>query len=470
MRRFSGVAAILFASAMGCGKTQTFVDGSVLDSNIADAGVTIDATPSGDVTVTTYSRCCTDPAGTPVADIDVVSVQPDGSAGPTGKTDATGKVTLSGVLQGAAITVIYPTADGYQLVTTLGVKPGDDLVYGEQYLQTLPAGTGGTMTVNIPAQAGATSYYVYTPCGAYGFTAPGAVTVAEGCTVATATLLVVAYDGNYVPLASGVLRDVPFTDGATATLAAWDPVTVDGFAASVSGLPADVSSVALYATPVFAGRLVYYQSFPTPDAGSAAGTMTFPADGDRIASWAEIHRSAQVGRHEVYQGLAGDATSVSLTSPQLPWLGQVLVNSAAQIGTWVQVGDGAYDAAVGFVSWSRYDAGNNVTTYYNWTVEVPPGLNVWTWASPPAALADYVPVSSDNISGSVQLVDLSGVDGYDAARAAPEWQWTCPVCATQSGDLTGTSSAAFNWDGAEGFITGAPHAGPQAPRAARHAR
>jgi hypothetical protein len=454
MRRCSGVAAIIFATAAGCGGGKTFVDAGRGDANTIDGGVTIDATPVGDVTVTTYSRCCTDPAGTPVADIQVVSIQPDGSAGPSGTTDASGKVTLSGVLQGASITAIYPTGDGYHLVTTLGVRPGDDLVYGEQYIADLSPGTGGSLTLDLPAYAGAAHYYVFTPCGSFTFTAAGTLTVPENCTIATGDLILFAYDASYNTIATGVLKDVPFTDGASVTLAAWTPATA-AFAATLTGLPADVNNVAIYAAAVYGDRDFYSSTYPTPDAGSASAMMSVPADSDRLASWAEVHRMAQVGRHEVYQGLAGDATSISLADPQLPWLGQLLVNSAAQIGTWVQIGDQPYDAAVGFVSWSRFDAVNDVTTSYDWTIEVPPGLTMWTWASPPAALADYLPATSDNISGDLQLVDLSGVDDYDAARAAPEWQWTCPLCATQSGELTGVSSAAFRWDGAEGFVTGA---------------
>src|SRR5512140_524929 len=116
MRRFPGVAAAVFACAVGCGKTTALSDApGAIDGSSIDANTTVDAIPVGDVTVTTHSRCCTEPNGTLEANVPVFSVQPGGAAGPMGMTDATGKVTLTGVLTGAAITEVYTIPTGYQI-------------------------------------------------------------------------------------------------------------------------------------------------------------------------------------------------------------------------------------------------------------------------------------------------------------------------------------------------------------------
>jgi hypothetical protein len=46
------------------------------------------------------------------------------------------------------------------------------------------------------------------------------------------------------------------------------------------------------------------------------------------------------------------------------------------------------------------------------------------------------------------LVDLSSATSHDELRAAPEWHWWCPGCATKTGELAGQSNVSF--DGAEG--------------------
>jgi len=463
MRRFQGVAASLFACACvaGCGKTTALVDGAVAaDSNTADGNTTADATPSGDVTVTTYSRCCTEKWKTLEPDIQVVSIQPNGSPGPKGTTDATGKTTLSGVLQGASVTAAYPLdGGGYQLVTMAGVKPGDNLVFGDIYSPSATGGTGA-VTINFPAVAAATTIYAYYACNGSTQVAGGATTSIQlgiNCDLPTTNVLLVATDDSAQVIATGVVKGVTFTDTQTGTLASWNPVTANTFTESMTGAFDDVAEIDFAAQTVADGvagdQVMSYQSgygYVSQPSGTAT-VMTTVGPGDRIFAYATLRPTLQVGNKEVYAALAPTATSVTFDEPALPWLTPFNVSSAAEAATWFTIGKGPYDGTVAFLQWCRNDGGEGCTNSY-WNLVIPPGTTTLAWSNtPPAEIAAYVPVDTDNVTGSLQLVDLSSANGFDDLRNTPEWQITCPYCATQDGELPTGSTLA---DGGEGGFVG----------------
>ncbi len=457
MRRFPGVASVVFACAIGCGKTTSLSDASHIDSASTDANTTVDAVPMGDVTVTTHSRCCTEPAGTLDANIPVFSIQPDGTAGPTGTTDATGKVTLSGVQAGASITAVYPTGTtSFQLVTVLAVKPGDNIVLGDEYTNGLPSGTG-TMTVTYPTVPGATNYTVYSPCSLDSAGGAGlSVTVNLNCTTPTANLLVVALDDSGNVIAAGVLHGVTFTNGQTVALAAWTTSSATNFTESISGLIPEVNYVYMLSEAVVDGTTRLQQSNSMAPASGAASLMfDVPGVGDRTFASAQLSRNGQVGRQVTYRNGPGDATTATFPAPTLPWLGQVIINSAAQSAAWLQVGKGSYDAAVLYANWNHLDVAQDTTIFYDWTVVVPPGVTQLDWSNPPAALAGYYPADTDSVGVNLQLIDLANTASYDELRAVPEWQWTCPDCVLENGEVTGVSSVSF--DGSEGFQLAGTH-------------
>jgi hypothetical protein len=455
MRRCRGVASALFVCA-ACGKTHTLADAPTGDSNTADAASQIDATTS--VTVTTYSRQGVHPSGTLEADIPVVTVQPNGSLGPVGMTGADGTVTLTGVEAGAGISAIYPVPNGAATdrvtVTMLGVKPGDHLVFGERFADTPGPADAGTLTIDFPAVTNATSYEAYWSCGSTSVQAPAtSLGVGETCAMPTVNVLLLARDGTGTIIASGVVKHAPFTSSNTVTLAAWTPATANNFTVSATGLAAATNGASLGVDMVVDGAYELSSWGGATVAGNAASMMfQAPPGGDRIYAYAMLRQNGgTVGRKEAYAALAQDATTASFTEPALPWLGNATtIDAAKQTITWTEVGTGAYDAAVVRGSWSRTDAGTQVTTNYTWIVAGPPGGgNSLSWAGAPAALAPYLPGTTDTINGeSVMLVDLSSATSFDQLRAAPEWQWSTPGRATARGELTGISTASF--DGAEG--------------------
>ena len=470
MRRFQGVAALLFASAAGCGKTTSLSDAPTHDASNADTNTVTDATPTGDVTVITKSRCCTEAPGTLDANVPVFSVQPDGNAGPAGQTDTNGKVVLTGVKEGASITAIY-TLDStdFQLVTVLAVKPGDTITLGDSYGAQVASSTG-TLNATFPPFAGASSYTVYVPCAQQN-AAASPIGLAENCAVPTANVLFFALDANFTVIASGYVKGVAFTDGATAALTAWTAVPAGGFTTSITGLIDDVDEFDVNAILEADGTTTWGASgnvFPVSN-NAATVNVQLPIGGDRTYVKSTLWRSSNsFGRQEMYTSVGPTATAATFPPPTLPWLGQgALVDATSGTLSWLQLGGTSYDAAYASVSWSRNDIANDTTDYYSWNILIPPGQTAFQWSSPIAALAPYLPVATDSINSNpqLQLIDLGDATGYDGTRAVPEWQWQCPGCATETGEVTGVSAVAFPLNGGEGFAPahGRPHA--PAPRA-----
>jgi hypothetical protein len=451
MRRFQGVAAVLFASAAACGKTTALSDAPTGDGKQIDSNANIDAA-AGQVTVITKSRkTSTSPAGTVVAGVSVYAVQPSGTAGATGQTDSNGKVVLDGVLPGASITAVYMAdATDYQVVTVVGVKPGDTITLGDLYALAPAGGNTGVLNVTFPSVTGATSYQVYSPCNSTsGAASP--IALPESCVLPSANLVLIAADATGNTLAGGVIKSAPYTDGQTAALTAWSPVPSGGFTVSISGLIADVTQAGLWGDMVVDGGAYVFdrgQTISPLTGGAASANFQLPGAGDRTSVGATLYRT-KYGDQETYSNVAPTATSATLPAPGLPWLGSRQLDASGQTVAWLQFGSGAYDGGFANIQWSRTVA--TTTTQYNWNILVPPGQSSFAWGTPTAALAPYVPAAADTFNQfHVQLVDLSSATDYDQLRAAPEWQWQSPYNTTEDGELTGVSSVAY---GAEGNTT-----------------
>jgi hypothetical protein len=460
MRRFSGIAAGLFfcVGAGACGKTIAYTDASNGDDDAVDAMTT----PPGQVTVTTKSRCCSEPMGTLKSGIQVLAIQPHGEAGDSGATDASGVVTLEDVQAGATITAIYPTDDGYDLVTVVGVQPGDDLVFGERY-QPVVAGTDGLMNVSWPQVVGSPRYDISHPCTTNYFygetTTSGQLNQYAYCQTPTGNIRFIAYDPSYYIAQTGSLRGVAYTNGASVSLPSWSPPF--NFSASISGVPTAVDQVQLNAYSYLPGtQSLGGNTYLAPDAGNASGSFLMYAGGDSILASARMTRPGDLGPQDSYQTLPATATSATFTAPQMPWVGGTLISASGASGTWVQVGDEPYDGAVAYASWSRFvpdGAEGGTYTYYSWQVTLPPGVTGWSWTDAPAALADYLPTIGDSLNSDIELVDLSTTDGFDTLRATPEWIYACPQCSIQEGDLDGTANVAYAGnDGGEGLALTSP--------------
>lgn len=445
----SGLSGLL--ALVGCGD-----DGAARIPDAPPLPDGPDVIPSGPVNVTTLARCCIVTPLTPQAGVVVVAVQPDGSVGDSGTSDAEGKVTLDDVQEGATIAALYPEdADNRtQLSTIGGVKPGDELTFGDNYFRPDAMGTSpGGVTLQVPALPGLSSYEVLSPCGYFygGASASMTVSTYEHCQTPTAPLALVAF-GNDGPLASGFLPAAPFTDGAVATLSEWVPNT--DVAISISGLD-ERTYLDLYGVAAY--PLMPYDFYVDGDGegSSYAGTVAMPATAPRTYALARLGRDGLPGRQRAFR--AG-SSPIALTAPALPWLAGVVVSADAGQAVWLQT-PGTSDATVLRMMWYR-PGGDEGYRYYFWNAILPPGTGKLDLDVPSPALQAFLPAPGDRVYLEVSLIDLASTADYDAVRAVPEWLATDPEAAVAAGDET-TAALSYTADGGEGFAAVSARTAPR---------
>jgi hypothetical protein len=456
MRRFQGIAASIFACACvaGCGKTNTLGDAPSGDSNTTDANTTPDAALA--VTVTTYSRSNSVtpvPNHTLVADVPVYVVTSAGAIDQMGMTNAQGTISFLGVAPGSSVTAVYTVSGGYKIVTTVGVKPGDNLVYGDVY-RTQPGtiATPGTMNITFPTVANATQYEVHHPCNYSDSGAASPVAININCDLTSANLYVLALDQNFQALATATLHGVAYGPGQTANITQWNAVT-QPLTASVSGLEAVVRSVGFHFANVVDGVQANFIMQGSPVLASGAGSVDVPVPtgGDRLFAFAELYNTTAFGPKEAFQTLASTTRTATFTEPSLPWMGPLTWDMANQKVSWTTDGTGAYDGMVFDLAWS---IDNGTLTNYDWTIVAPPGMTQFSWANPPAALAPYLPAATDTVNPdyayNTGLIDLSNASDYDQLRQQPEWFINDTGYATEDGELPTGSNVAL-WEGGEGY-------------------
>lgn len=447
--RSSGIVAagLLFVIALAaCGEDKPFADAAVgSDADEIDAAELIpDALPAGQVTVTTHSRCCVTLPG-PLAGVDVFVVGPDGTIGDTAVTGADGTAVVD-VVTGDSVTAAYPRSNGADLATVVGVEPGDSLTFGDKF--RLPDGLAVTTTFSWPA-AGST-YRLFAPCGS---TLTAATSVVDSNNFACGKLvtdyLVIAEDSKGIATNWGMFEDVMLVDSGDETLAAWSPAgTLD---VTVSGLPSEVTFAAITSTLVVDGRNTFEhaQSGVVTSGATLLASVWPTGAGDRIASVVRLDRSG-FGSQEVHDTAGPSTTARPLTPTLLPWVTEAIGNATLGTATWLQTAMTGYDGAVLQISWRRAPVaglfgGSNDDTF-SWTIVLPPGISEVEFPPVPAALASSAPGAADSIVVEVSLLDLSGVDGYAAFRARPEWVLDCPQCAHASGELTAPTVQARSID------------------------
>jgi hypothetical protein len=404
---------------------------------------------SGTVNVTTMARCCTVAPNTPEPGIVVVAINPDGSLAGTATTGADGKASLT-VSEGASVTAIYPEDDDHQndIRTYVGVKPDDNLTFGDAYYDVQQTGLGldGQMTVNWTAVTGAERYRVHTACDSSGYTTvlTTSMPLYMSCQRPTSPLLVLAVDVNYQTIASAYIPAAASTVGATVNIGAgqWVTQAVENVAISVSG----VDPVVQYASLRGIARYPQYgfedSDNPTLEAGAGSAMVSIPATAPVKYARVALNRNGNFGEQNFYKG--GEPPYV-LAATSLPWLeGDALFSAAQRRLFWFET-SGTYDAAVLYAEWSRSE--NKTTQYYNWTIILPPNVAEFRFPTPPAELEAFLPTAKDYIDHELSLVDLSSAADYDAARALPEWRLSNAEGAVANGD---EPTAGITSDG-EGF-------------------
>ena len=371
-----------------------------------DASPPIDSGPPGPITVTALSRCCDGLPGVPVAGVSVI-VDDD-----VVTTDANGMATIV-VEPGASVTAVYPQVgtERPDVVTWIGVEPGDSLVFGESFTN-LPAPTESA-TVTWSPPPGVSSYELHDGCTESNLNGSTTQATIEKygttCADPTTDVLLVA-TVNSTTRRWSMLRDVTIVEGAVLPMPPFADATT--FTAGVTGLPASLTAVSVYATPQVGGRdLPWIVDDGRPSNGSYQVTGPWTA-ATRIRVSVFATRPDHFGMQVVTRVLDGTATSGIIEEPELlPWVTAIGTDPWRRELVFETEGSGTYGVTLLDLAWG--DAPE-----HHWQMFAPPGREL-TWPRLPPEFADLEPSTSDAIYPSITLVDIDGAS-YDAIRALPE--------------------------------------------------
>ena len=406
---------------MGCGD-----DGihHLPDAPQAPDAATPDAPQAGVVTLTITQ------GGDPRVDVDVYFLAADSALVAKVKTNAQGVASATMGL-GGSVTAIDPFSTkslGRDLRTFVGVKPGDRLKLHTG--GTVAQGTIVNFTLNLPTDAFASTYYVYSDCGYTNFNSGGGSGSGggpvsfpvgfAGCG-ATSDFLIETYDFNGLPVGAFYKAGVPLTAGATVDL------TAEAYTAPIPTRTVNWANVpAAYTSMNARNAIASPKGFLTDinvnpaivTAGAATATFTMPTVTAGISIMAsQPSPSNFIGRHTVLdwapQGttpiaidLAGALLATYSTAPS--------VSAAAHTITWAASAGAMPDFAWATLSANRLIGQTN--KFWSWDIVVPFATTMFTLPTLPTEIADLNFMATDTVNIN-ELTTAKVPGGYDAVRA-----------------------------------------------------
>jgi hypothetical protein len=419
----------------GCGQ----VAGERADAGF-DAGP--DADLGGDATVVTEAALFGSAIGAKVGSIDIISTLPNNTVLATTRTDASGGATIR-VYPGGTVTAVYRhTVDmGADLITWVGVKPGDRLTFGSRQFSTSGqvSMTLGAMSYSWPAQANVTAYNVFTSCASSGVSAPTTSLAANEASLCHREPMDVIFGAfSNVGLTHFSFRtNVPFVNGGAVTAGGWIPVSSGTI--NITGLPPEVTSLSgNFATILDGNREVTFTNSynGTPTGGAFTSTFPWHPTGDRTVGRLFLGRPG-FNSITLYDSFGANTTTQTVAAPPLPpWIqGGVLASSALRQVAWFLVPDtgSVYDGQMLRVNWSHQIAG----TFHphQWHFVLPPGQTTVTFPRLPAQFNDNMPAPQDGMGATVRAFDIASVNDFDQLRTLPSSTIMCLECAVRAGDL-----------------------------------
>ncbi len=394
-------------------------------------------------TIETETALAGGTVGANVGNIDVISMLPNNTVLEAIKTDAGGNGTIK-VYPGGSVTAVYKhTVDqGADLITYVGVKPGDTLVFGSRNFSQLnqPNPALGSMTYTWPVQTGVTNHCVYTSCGGSCNGVQTSTTLTEYplCNRSPMDVLFIGYGSTGYISHFRFFPNQTFTAGGTIANNGW--IAAGTAMVNITGLPAEVSNVSGSWSPVIDNATDYNFSqgySGTPTGGAFTGSFTFGGTGDRTLARVVMTRAGNFQQITLADQFGSNTLSQTVASPTLPpWMqGTVLASAALRSATWYLVGDASSvsDGVVLRLAWNHVVASAN--NYHQWHVIMPPGQQSIDLPKLPAAFNDNLPAPQDGLSGQVRTFDVNTATGYDALRAVPSRNIMCIDCALRAGDF-----------------------------------
>jgi hypothetical protein len=424
--------------------------GSVKDGKSrVDADPGPDADLSADATVSTKAAVTGQTASAVVADVDLISTLPNGDVLATGKTDASGNATIK-VYPGGAVTAVYRhtgTSLGADLFTIVGVKPGENLEFGQKTLPFVGTSTAiGSQTYSWPASpnGAVTLYRVQTSCTSTSVAAPTtsvALPESSSCNKGAMRILYTATTPNPTTLANCGVRAVTFADTATVALSSWSNSVLGS--GNISGLSASATSLSVSLRAVVGGTTELSLS----GGGSANGVLTggaftgnfqwCPNLGERTVARVSLNRSS-FGGITVMDSLPASATSVTVSSPLLPpWVeGTFLTSAYKRSASWVLANDGtnAHDAVYLQLSFAQQI--DTMTFGARWHLLLPPDTQSIELPRLPAAFDNFQPTTDFGMSlNRLVAIEVPTVSDYDGLRAMGIGFAICPDCAIRANEV-----------------------------------
>lgn len=399
----------------------------------------IDAPAPGPVSVLTQTRFPSGPPPfTPLGNISVFAIRPDGTLADMQTTDATAGTATVQAYDGDSVTALYPHMGdaGADLTTFMGVKHGDSLTFGLRFSPNIAATTLGQMTITMPAIANS-NYYIYTPCGGYGLgtTNSGTITEYNYCHKDPFDIMVVARDASTGTLTqSGVISDVTFASGGSASLTTWHPATTTKLM-QVTGLPADVTNVSMYDYDVLDDTyVVFANSFGGAPSNNQYTTPTYQWPGTGTREWVrtQMNRQGAWTTMFIYDNVTPTTQSYTLAAPQLPpWItSQYVVSAGAQMAAWFPVGDGPSKVTVARFTWTHSSAP------YSWTFVLPPGMTAVNFPKLPDSASMNAPHPEDVANVNfIRTYEIPELASYEDVKKLPESTLVQLDVATEMGVL-----------------------------------
>ncbi len=425
------------ALAWGCGSVKT---GDLPDGG-GGGGGGADASMLGTATVTTKTHTPGfGAAGATQANVPVISLLPNGEMADMKLSDANGNATVN-VYPGGSVTAVYAHKapdQGTDFATYFGVKPSDELTFGQAFVDSTVV---GTMTLSWTAVVGASYYLVGYPCGNDVFVGTNSIVITEtaSCHQSSMELQVTAVASNGVPMA--VLSTfATFANGGSQNIGT---PTAAGLAhtmtVSFTGLPSAVTYVSFSAQVVLNQGLLGFVAGNSgqPTGGAFSGSLSPWAQfsGDRVVAQLDLEENTDNEEIQIFDGFSTGNLSWTVAAPpaipELPF-NAALVSGSAQWAAWSTIGAQPTTGALVTTRSLRTISGTQYPI--NWTFIVPPGMEQFGFPKLPAPYDKLMPTLTDIANGSsITPFLIPSVTDYDALRGMPESVVTCLTCSVAQG-------------------------------------
>lgn len=391
------------------------------------------------------------------AGVTVFSMRPNDSVVDTQISDSTGSAALM-IYPGGSVTAVYPHMldnggaagmQGTDLVTFVGVKDGDTLTFGTRFgPNTMGQTQVGTVTLN-GTNATNQDIFVRTPCQFSFFSPqfPVSLPVYNWCSASPWEVAVEVrqFSPTFMQTFGYAALTLPATKTGSMTYVNNAPHVVS---AMVTGLPTEITNVDFRLTGTinpgihFNNTTYSYFGGGSPMGGALTTTINPFTTGDHFLARMAVFRPGNYSTTVLYDQLTTTAASWTVAGPTLPpYLNGSVLFSDQGKAEWAiakTAQAATFDGTVVVFNWTHTMTVSGMTTNtpYTWTFIVPPDQTSLRLPALPAQFTASAPQPMvDSIGMLVRLIEIPTVNGYDAFRAIPERNITCPDCAVRTGEI-----------------------------------